>query len=252
MIRSIWLECYKLRRRYVGMTVLLMIGVEMGWAFMATSMSIARNPDQASWEPLIAMTASLNGLFAPILAAICVSRICDMEHKGNTWKLLLSMSVKRERLYAAKYGCVALILLLACIVQILALIAFGKMNGFEEAVPIMLLGRLLAGTMAAHLAVIALQQWLSMALKNQAFALCLGMLGGFIGMAADLFPSAIRPLFIWSYYSGLSPVAQSYTDNQLEFIARDLGAGLPMLGLLLFMGLLIYGAGRWHISRQEV
>ena len=30
--------------------------------------------------------ATMNGLFLPILAAVIASRICDMEHRGNTWR----------------------------------------------------------------------------------------------------------------------------------------------------------------------
>lgn len=75
------------------------IVAELIWGFFATSSSISRNPMNAKWEHLILMTSSLNSLFLPILAAICVSRICDMEHRGDTWKLLLTFSVQRGQLY---------------------------------------------------------------------------------------------------------------------------------------------------------
>ncbi|WP_207952190.1 ABC transporter permease [Paenibacillus turpanensis] len=252
MIKALALEFYKLRRRYVGLSVLLLVGVQLAWAFAAASMAIARNPDQAAWEPVIAIVASLNGLFAPIAAAICVSRIGDMEHKGNTWKLLLSLSVKRGRLYAAKYSCAALILLLACLVQSAAIAGFGIAQGFAEAVPLTLLARLLLGTMAAHLVIIALQLWLSLALPNQAFALCAGMIGGFLGVTGELFPSGIRQWIIWSYYSGLSPVVQRFDGGGLQFAVREAGDVLMKLGVLAAVGLVIYTAGRFHVSRQEV
>ncbi len=136
---------------------------------MIVSMSISRNPNNAGWEPLIAMLSSMNGLFLPIISAICVSRICDMEHKGNTWKLLLSISVRRSKLYAAKYISAVIIMLWACILQVLAIIVFGIVNGFGQPVPLYLLIRFLIGTVLATMFIIALQQWVSMAIKKPGF-----------------------------------------------------------------------------------
>ena len=60
-MHAVGLEWYKLRRKRVGLMVILFLLVEIGWAFAATSMSISRRPDQAGWEPLIAMVSSMNG-----------------------------------------------------------------------------------------------------------------------------------------------------------------------------------------------
>ncbi|USG68509.1 ABC transporter permease [Brevibacillus ruminantium] len=233
------------------MTVLF-LSVELIWAFMAASMSFARNPDRVGWEPVIAMFTSLNGLFLPILSAIVVSRICDMEHKGNTWKLLLTCSMKREVLYAAKYICACAIVLCVCAMQGLAIAAFGTVQGIAQSVPCFLLVRFMLGTIVTSMVILALQQWLSMVMKNQAFALCLGMLGGFAGLVGDLFPATVRKLLIWSYYSGLSPIAQNYTGNELQFYVRNLSDSLPEVGGLMVVAIVIYLAGRFSISRQEV
>lgn len=251
-MKAICLEFYKLRHKHLFLMVTLFLFVEIAWAFMATSMSISRNPDGAGWEPVIAMLSSMNGLFLPILSAIAVSRICDMEHKGNTWKLLLSVSVKRGQLYAAKYACACVLMLCACILQVLAIVAFGIANSFEQPVPLLLLARFLMGTVLTNMVIIALQQWVSLAVKNQAFALCLGMVGGFMGLVADLFPRAVRRFFVWSYYTGLSPITQSYANEKIQFTVLDLSALLPMMAMLIMAGIGIYIAGSIHISRQEV
>lgn len=251
-MKAISLEFYKLRHKHLFLMVTLFLLVEIGWAFMAVSMSISRNPNNAGWEPLIAMLSSMNGLFLPIISAICVSRICDMEHKGNTWKLLLSISVRRSKLYAAKYISAVIIMLWACILQVLAIIVFGIVNGFGQPVPLYLLIRFLIGTVLATMFIIALQQWVSMAIKNQAFALSLGMIGGFIGIVSDFFPSGLRKIFVWSYYTGLSPITQTYTSEKIKFIVRDMGALMPMMIMLIVAGIIIYLAGSIQVSRQEV
>lgn len=251
-MRMVGLEWYKLRHKHLFLMVTLFLFVEIGWAFMAASMSISRNSDNARWELLIAMLSSMNGLFLPILSAICVSRICDMEHKGNTWKLLLSISVRRSKLYAAKYISAVIIMLWACILQVLAIIVFGIVNAFGQPVPLYLLIRFLIGTVLATMFIIALQQWVSMAIKNQAFALSLGMIGGFIGIVSDFFPSGLRKIFVWSYYTGLSPVTQSYISEKMQFTVRDMSSLLPAVGILTVAGIGIYLAGSIHVSRQEV
>lgn len=252
MMKIIGLELYKLRHKRLFLMVLLFLFVEIAWAFMATSMTISRNPDSAGWAPLIAMLSSMNGLFLPILSAICVSRICDMEHKGDTWKLLLTVSVNPGKIYGAKYITASIIMLWACILQVLAMASFGIIKGFEQSVPIFLLIQFLMGTMLTNVVIIALQQWISMAVKNQAFALSLGMVGGFIGLAADLFPSGIRKIFVWSYYTGLSPIIQSYTSEKMQFVIRNMRSLLPGMAMLIVVGTVIYLAGSIHISRQEV
>jgi len=251
-MKAIRLEFYKLRHKHLFLMITLFLIVEIAWVFMATSMSISRSPDNATWELLIATLSSMNGLFLPILSAVCVSRICDMEHKGNTWKLLMTVSVKRGQLYAAKYISASIVMLWACTLQVLAIVVFGVVNGFQQPVPLFLLVRFLIGMVLTNMTIIALQQWVSMAVKNQAFALCLGMVGGFIGMAADLFPAGVRRIFVWSYYTGLSPITQSYTSEKMQFIVRDISPLLPVMAVLIVAGIVIYLAGSIHISRQEV
>ncbi|MFE4713824.1 ABC transporter permease [Paenibacillus sp. NPDC056722] len=252
MIQLISLEFYKIRRKRLYLMATLFLGVELAGAFMAVSMSLARHPDQEEWMPLLATLSSMNGLFLPILSAVCVSRISDMEHKGNTWKLLLSVSVRRGQLYLAKYICACVILLGVSLLQIAAAAAFGIGKVLWESFPLGLMVQFMAGTLLTNMVIIALQQWLSLAVKNQAFALCLGMLGGFFGMTGDFFPQAVRQYFIWSNYNGLSPVRQSYVDNAIQFTAIDGGALLPQASILVVLGVVIYIAGSRHISRQDI
>lgn len=251
-MKAVSLEFYKLRHKHLFLMVTLFLLMEIGWAFMATSMSISRNPNNVGWEALIVMLSSMNGLFLPILSAICVSRICDMEHKGNTWKLLLTVSVSQGKLYFAKYVSASIVMLWACTLQVLAITTFGIVNKFGQPVPLFLLMRFLIGTALANMIIIALQQWISMAVKNQAFALSIGMVGGFIGLVADLLPSGVRRIFIWSYYTGFSPITQSYTSEKMQFIVRDISSLLPMMVMLVVAGIAIYLAGSIHVSRQEV
>lgn len=244
------LEFYKLRRRRLFLMIALFLSVELAWLFLSTSISLSRNPDLAGWEGLFMTAASMNGLFFPILSAVTVSRICDMEHKGSTWKLLLTASITRGRIYAAKYLCASALILLAILLESAALIGFGVMHQFELSTLLPLLMPFLGGAILTNQVVIALQQWLSLSIKNQAFSLCLGMIGGFIGMAAPLFPAVVRRMFVWSYYTGLYPITYDYSDSIMRFVTRPVGFLPPLF--LFIMGVTMYIIGSIHVSRQEV
>ncbi|WP_372631151.1 ABC transporter permease [Cohnella sp.] len=250
MIKIFGLEYFKIRRKKIWIMITLFLAAEMMWAFLSTSMSIARNSDHAVWESIIFSIASMNGLFMPIISAIVVSRICDMEHKGATWKMLVATNVSRGRLYAAKYLCANSLLLYGILAQTGLMIAFGLIKDFPGAPPVEWLIRFIGGTMLATLAVTALQQWISLAVKNQAFALCLGMLGGFIGMTAGLFPTSVRHLLIWSYYFDLSPVTFQYAETASSYMTQPTSSML--VAAALGMIVLFYIAGNIQVNRQEI
>ncbi|MNW26196.1 ABC-2 family transporter protein [compost metagenome] len=250
MLMLLRIEFFKLRRRGILLFGIGMLIIEVSWAFTAISMSMARNPQVDVWASLILLVASMNSLLLPLLAAIMASRICDMEHKGNTWKLLLSAAIRPGQLYAAKYLCLCSIMLGICILQSSAILLYGWLISSHEPVPGLLLLRFFCGTILTTATVLALQQWVSIVVHNQAWALCLGMLGACLGMTAELFPASVRILWIWSYYTVLSPVTSSYADEHLQFIIRHVLDTLPgIIGLLLGAALL-YTAGHMHLSRQ--
>lgn len=249
-MKTIMLEFYKLRRKRILSMITIFISMEILWAFMALSMSMSRNPESVKWEVIIASISSMNGLFLPIISAIVASRICDMEHKGNTWKLLLSTNKKISHIYGAKYLCSTVLLCYGIIIQVTAILIFGIAKGVPGSIPIVLLIRFLISTMLTNLAILALQQWISFSIKNQAFALCLGMIGGFLGMSAALFPESLRRIFIWSYYTELSPVTYIYNDASLKCIIRTIDP--KIVAVVLLMGIFFYVAGNAHVSKQEV
>ncbi|RCX23723.1 hypothetical protein DFP94_1011325 [Fontibacillus phaseoli] len=249
-MKALSLEYFKIRRKRIWIMLTLFLAAEMVWASMSMSISISRNASNASWEALIFSISSMNGLFLPIISAIVVSRICDMEHKGNTWKMLMTTHTGRNRVYAAKYICANSLILYGVIAQAVFIVGFGWSKSISGDVPLSLLLQFALGTMLTTLVIIALHQWLSLTVRNQAFALCLGMLGGFIGTTSGLFPSGIRHLLIWSYYMDLSPITYVYNSASSYYVS-----GMPPMGLQiasLLLAVIFYSAGKLHNSKQEI
>ncbi|EOQ04699.1 hypothetical protein KOY_04874 [Bacillus cereus VDM021] len=250
MRKVLGLEYFKIRRKKIWIMTILFLCVEMLWAFMSISKSVASNPDYAVWESVFFNVSSMNGLFMPIISAIVVSRICDMEHKGSTWKMLVATNVRRGQIYAAKYICANSLLLCGILFQTVFMIMIGLIKGFPGELPIGFLIQFIMGTLLTNLAVTALQQWISLAVKNQAFALCMGMLGGFIGMTAILFPAIVRHVFIWSYYFDLNPVTYQFAETSGTYMRQPLDFGIVVISLIITV--LFYVAGSIHVNRQEI
>ncbi|WP_315370824.1 ABC transporter permease [Paenibacillus xylanexedens] len=249
-MKALSLEYFKIRRKKIWVMLSLFLAAEMIWASMSMSISISRSATNASWEALIFSIASMNGLFLPIISAIVVSRICDMEHKGNTWKMLMTTNTGRNHVYTAKYICANSLILYGILAQAVFIVGFGLSKNISGPLPLSLLVQFAIGTMLTTLAITALQQWLSLTVRNQAFALCLGMLCGFIGTTSGLFPAGVRHLFIWSYYMDLNPVTYIYSASSGTYVSGMLPVGLFLAALL--MAAIFYFAGNIHASRQEI
>ena len=104
--------------------------------------------------------------------------------------------------------------------------------------------------MLATLAAAAIQQWIAMAAKNQASALCLGMLGGFIGLTAPLFPAGVRRWLIWSYYLDLAPVTYRYAESAGTFAAQPWDGRIAAAAL--GTAFLCFIFGNLHVARKEI
>ncbi|GMQ55986.1 ABC transporter permease [Vallitalea sediminicola] len=249
-MKILMLEFLKLHRKRIILMITLFIGIEILWALMSVSIALSRNPSDTGWIATMVTLSSMNGLFLPIISSVVMSRICDMEYKGNTWKLLMSVNVKPSKVYAAKYICGNVLLLYAVLLQALSIIVFSILKGFAEPIPISMVLKFIGGTVLTTMAILALQQWISLSIKNQTFALCLGMIGGFLGMTADFYPIFVRRIFIWSYYTGLCPVTYHFANNSADYIIQNHGIGI--FATVIIMTIIFYNAGSFHISRQEM
>lgn len=104
-MKYLGLEFYKLKRKKIILMTFLFVAVEIMWCIINSNRAITRNPDMLGgfeYSYMLMSFASLNGLFFPILISIITSRISDIEHKGDTWKLLKSSVTSLNSIYLSK------------------------------------------------------------------------------------------------------------------------------------------------------
>lgn len=127
MMNGLSLELKKTKRRGIWLVFAALLGTIVLWG--GANVSDARFL-KFGWRMVLYNLPLLNAVLIPTGIAVFASRIIDMEHKGNTWKLLETLEGKFE-LYLAKvlYGLIAV--LLFSIAELLLFAAVGLVVGFE-------------------------------------------------------------------------------------------------------------------------
>ena len=256
-MKYLWLELYKLKHRKVFLTFLVILGVELLFVFSNYGnnnnfLNMISDPDAPAWEDLIIGPAAINGLFFPILAAVIASRICDMEHKGNTWKLLECNNQNRRSIWFCKFTIVSTLMMLAIFIQAFIIIAYGNSVGIVQPLPVRTLLGFVLGTAMITFVVVTIQVFFSLVCTNQLIPMSIGMIGALIGFISTLLPPGIRNILIWGNYAELMVLGQDTSSGNLQssgLVVRNIN--FVPLAILFVVGLVAYVVFRKRFEKYE-
>lgn len=256
-MKYLWLELYKLKHRKVFLTFLVILGVELLFVFSnygnnKNFLNMVSDPTAPAWEDLIIGPAAINGLFFPILAAVIASRICDMEHKGNTWKLLECNNQNRRSIWFCKFTIVSTLMMLAIFIQAFIIIAYGNSMGIVQPLPVRTLLGFVLGTAMITFVVVTIQVFFSLVCTNQLIPMSIGMIGALIGFISTLLPPGIRNILIWGNYAELMVLGQDTSSGNLQssgLVVRNIN--FVPLAILFVVGLVAYVAFRKRFEKYE-
>ena len=245
-MKYLCLELYKLKRRKVFLTFALILGVELLFVFSSYGsnenfLGMISDPTAPAWEDLIDGPVAMNGLFLPILAAVIASRICDMEHRGNTWKLLECNNENRRAIWFCKFTVVGVLMLAAILIQALVIAVYGNAMGIARPLPVETLAQFVLGTAMVTFVVVTIQVFFSLIFANQLVPMSIGMIGALIGFISTLLPKGIRNILIWGNYAEMMVMGQDTSSGNLqssEFVIRNIDF-LP-LTILFVIGLIAF------------
>ncbi|RAU99570.1 ABC transporter permease [Paenibacillus sp. YN15] len=182
------------------------------------------------WQGLL---GNVSG-FAPIVllqgAALLASLVAGCEHRTHAWKQLLALPVTRFGVFLAKFLACAGLLLLSSSLLAVGTFFLGGLLGFGWHPPVR---ELLAASFhptLAGLAVVSLQLWLSVMLRNQAVPLTIGIAGTIVGMFYYQLPDWV----LWKWVT----------------LPESGGLRYILFGLAASAGLLVMGAA--HFGRRDV
>ncbi|NBH82502.1 ABC transporter permease [bacterium C-53] len=256
-MKYLWLELYKLKHRKVFLTFLVILGVELLFVFSnygnnKNFLNMVSDPAAPAWEDLIIGPAAINGLFFPILAAVIASRICDMEHKGNTWKLLECNNQNRKTIWFCKFTIVSTLMMLAIFIQAFTIIAYGNSVGIVQTLPVRTLLGFVLGTAMITFVVVTIQVFFSLVCTNQLVPMSIGMVGALIGFISTLLPPGIRNILIWGNYAELMVLGQDTSSGNLQssgLVVRNINF-IPLV-ILFVVGLVAYVVFRKRFEKYE-
>lgn len=193
----------------------------------------------------------INCVILPIMLAVLSSRLCDMEIKGQTQKLLYTLQEKgsfydwkflHEAFYLLLFGCGEGLIFPLC----------GKLFGFTEPLSFGLLCRHVGITLLVGAVVLTLQHLLSLCSQNQILPLIVGLIGSFLGLFSMFFPPAFARLVLWGYFGAFPAYGMNYdaAARLCSFYEVPFPTGLFLLFTLF--GILFYLVCRHIFLKKEV
>ncbi len=250
MIKALITEFHKIRRRKVWLIVAALIFVQLLWAIWAFRNMDAHELSQG-WMICLYQFPLLNTIMMPVIAAVVASRLCDIEHKGQTLKLLETV-MSSGRLFDAKFLCGACYMFAVVLLQIAVIIIFGSVKGFEGNVPVDKLLYYLLFTTSVNMTILLLQQSLSLLIVNQMIPLSVGLIGALAGLYLLFLPQSLGKLLVWGYYGVLMLVGMDWDGTTRIMDCYYTPVDWNGFVVLAIMFCLIYVAGRTLFVRKEM
>lgn len=253
MIRLLQCEWKKTRRRWICVTALILVIVQLIWALYGKYEGFSL---ENGWMMFLYQLPLVSTIFLPLLSVIISSRLCDTEHKGVMFKQLCVICDK-GKIYDAKllYGLV--IVLVSTVLTWLGAIVFGRYIGFGGTFPLNLYLIYLVFTLVPTIEIYIFQHMLSMLFKNQAVSFFAGVLGTFAGLFSMFLPDIVwlRKVLLWGHYGALQFVGlfgwtkeTRYDGAYFEVMKIDWGFCLAALAICI----VLYLTGRILFCKKEM
>lgn len=241
MLREWKTEWMKVRRRRIGLVpaaFLLFTFLWISWAFGSSHMESSED----NWMWLLMCLGLINTVLMPTMIAMLASRLCDVELKGNTLKLLCTME-RKGRLYDWKLLTGAVYVGGYVAVELLMMLGFARLHSFVGGMAVHHLACFLLQSGFVSLGVLLVQMLLSLFSANQILPLAVGLAGSFLGLFSWFLSSPLWRPVVWAYYNLLVYIGQNW-DQSTRIVSYyevplDWSAVITLLAVLplgYFMG----------------
>lgn len=203
------------------------------------------DPDGYGWKMLFGGLHMGASFIAPILLAVIASRQVEIEHTGNGWLSSATSGLTPGQMCRAKFVSLGVLVAAATAVWGVVIVAFGTLIGISAPAPLGRWAAYIGALIIINLAVLAFQILLAAKVENQLVCIGIGLVGMFLAIFGELFPSWLAHLIPWGYYP-LTVQADYVGDVPVYF-------DLPYLSVI---GLAVVGGGLFlflsaRFDRQE-
>ena len=155
-MRLLWTELKKIRRRHIGLIYAAALLFIFIWTFWAMGeMDEAEIAEQGYYYLLLCIPLT-NAIVLPTILACVESRLCDIELKGSTFKMLCTMQ-PRHSIYHMKLLVSALYLLFFTLAQAALIPLLCCYYRITQPMPVMHMGIFFFSTFTVSLVLVILQ-----------------------------------------------------------------------------------------------
>lgn len=248
-LRQMHAERQKIRHTKALLVPLGFLGFEILWIIWQLS-SMKPSEISQGYLMLFYNLPVMNTILMPLMISVIASRVCDMEVKGDTLKILYTMQ-KQGSFFDFKYlNCLRYITVFV-IGQGLMILFFGTVKhlgsfGFFR------FFIYLITVFAVSAVVLCIQQILSLISHSQLLPLGIGIAGSFLGLFSLFFPKPVAYLVLWGYYANFSVVGMNWDPDTRIIDYYTLSFPLSRFLIFLAAGVLLYIICRMIVVKKEV
>lgn len=243
-------ERQKSCRRYIWLVPLAVLAFDGLWAIWQLNNASAREL-QSGYLMMFFNLQTINTILLPLMTAVLASRLCDMEIKGGTLKLLYTLQ-QRTIFYDCKYMAGLRYLLFFVLGQGALLLTLGAAYHFGTPVQLPMLLEYLTAVFVVSAVLLSIQQLLSLFSDNQILPLTVGLGGSFLGLFSLFFPKWAARLILWGYYVQFSTVNMEWDKSTRITTYYEVPFSWGFFFLFIVFGMIVYMICRMLITRKEV
>lgn len=193
----------------------------------------------------------MNTILLPLMAAVIASRLCDMEIKGDTLKLLYTMQ-QPSGFFDCKFLGGAKYFLFFILGHGILFLLLGRIYHFKNPLKPYMLLFYLVSTFSVSVILLAIQQTLSLMSVSQIMPLVVGLAGSFLGLFSLFFPDPAAKLVIWGYFAAFPCVKMNWNPSDRIMRFSEIPVSVPGFLIFLTAGVCIYIICRTLVTKKEV
>lgn len=250
-MRDFVIEIRKAKYRKLWMIVVGVIVIQFFWISWGMNSYKGGKELTDGFYTILYQLPLMNTILLPLCLGVLSSRIWDIEHKGDTFKLLCTMQ-KRENIYRCKtiYG--FMYILLIGVFQIALMLVIGRIFKTSQILPMNHVLYMFISTLTVSIVIYLIQQIFTFLFQNQLVPLSIGLFGSFLGLFSAFFPMQVQKFVIWSYYGALTTIGMNWDRDTRIITFFEEGYNVKILGFILCLGVIVYFLGKKLFMRREV
>ena len=204
---------------------------------------LAQELHTTEWSFLVISCHWAMFIMVPLSITIFASKIVNIEHEANTWKILFALPISKYSIYLSKFIYLFLLCMFSATFIVGSLLFIGIFLDFNGPIPWDLILKQAFYPYIVSFPLMAFQLWVSMVCQNQIIPISLGI----IFTLSGFFLQNVKWLF-WVYPIWGTPILPSDEFNKV-IINTDLSF---FFNMSLTVGLLFLIGGMIHFSKREL